>query len=146
MKRRLVAIVFFLVGLSLFLGTNQAAADPVSSADAKAIQAVVRSQLQAFAEDDAAKAFSLATDETRSRIGSADTFMQIIKNDYDPIYRNHDPIFAPAEVIDGNTIQIVRLADRDNVVWIAIYKLERDHGGNWKIQGCELLQTTSVSV
>jgi hypothetical protein len=146
MKRRWLVIMSLLLGLGMPCWTNGVMAASIDDVDAKAIQTVVQSQLNAFAEDDAARAFALATAETRSLIGSADDFLRMIKEEYEPIYRHRRAIYSDPEVIDGNTIQMVRVTDRDNHVWVAIFKMQREADGNWKIDGCQLLQTTSVSV
>ncbi|HEX2531068.1 MAG TPA: DUF4864 domain-containing protein [Burkholderiaceae bacterium] len=146
MKWRLWAILGFLFALEMPLSAPNAAAAPVAPADVKSIRHVVQSQLKALAEDDAAKAFSLATRSTRAQLGSADNFLQLIKEEYSPIYRNRLAIFSEAEIINGNTIQVVRITDRDSHVWVALYQMEREHDGSWKIDGCSLFETTSVSV
>jgi hypothetical protein len=38
------------------------------------------------------------------------------------------------------------LTDRENIVWIAIYEMEQEADGSWKIDGCSLFETTSVSI
>jgi hypothetical protein len=146
-KRRWLVIASLLLGLWVPWGMNGAMAAAVRADDAQAIQTVVQLQLSAIADDDAASAFALATQETRSRIGSADIFLQMIKENYDPLYRSQNAIFSTPEVIDGSIIQIVRVTARDNKVWLAVYKMLRDdNDGTWKIDGCQLLETTSISV
>jgi hypothetical protein len=147
MKRSLLTMLMsLLVGLGMPWWASGAMAAALRSDDARAIQIVVQSQLNALAEDDAPRAFALATSAIRSRIGNADDFLQMIKHDYDPVYRHQRAIFSAPEIIDGNIIELVRLTDRDNRVWVAIYKMEQDNDGSWKIDGCQLLETTSISV
>lgn len=145
MKCRLLAIGSLLVALGLPLGSN-AFAQPVQARDAKHIKAVVKSHLKALAEDDAARAFAAATSETREQLGSAENFLQLIKEEYSPIYHNREAMFVPAEVIDGQTIQVARVTGSDNRVWVAMFRMERDTDHSWKIAGCQLLETTSVSI
>ena len=98
---------------SLPLSPPTLADQVVGAKDAKAIQSVVRSQLQALAEDDAPKAFSLATPGVQSTVGSPDDFLQIIKEDYPPIYRHRSATFSAPEMINGKIISVVRLTDPD---------------------------------
>ena len=138
------------IGLLLGLGASclvgGAMAAGMSPADEKAIHSVVQSQLDALAEDDAASAFALATPATRVQFGNPDNFLHIVKQHYNPIYNHRLALFSDPEVIDGTPIQIVRLTDRDSRVWLAVYRMQRDNDGSWKIDGCQLLETTSISI
>jgi hypothetical protein len=147
MRRRLLGIGLLLVGL---MGPGIVlAAEPVeiTGRDAEAIHAVVQSQLDAFAEDDAAKAFDLSSASTRKLLGSPDRFLRMIKAEYPAIYRHRRAIFLAPQMLDGAALQVVRLTDGDNNVWVAIYRMAfEQQEGKWKIDGCSLLETTSVSV
>jgi hypothetical protein len=144
--KHLLAKVGLLIGLNVSCLICDAMVTAISAADEEAIHAVVQSQLDAFAEDDAVSAFELATPATRVQFGNPDNFLLMVKQHYSPIYRNRLALFSGPEVIEGTTIQIVRLTDRDSRVWLAIYKMLRDDDGSWKIDGCQLLETTSISI
>ena len=144
--KHLLAMTGLLVGLGASCLMSGAMAVEMSAADEEAIHVVVQSQLDAFAEDDAVSAFALATLATRVQFGSPDNFLHMVKQHYNPIYRNRLALFSDPEVIDGTTIQIVRLTDRDSHVWLAVYKMQRQDDGSWKIDGCQLLETTSISI
>lgn len=144
MKRRFIVMLSMLAGLALpFLAV---AADEITQEDKIAIHTVVQSQLDALAEDDAAAAFALATADSRSRLGDPDTFLRIIKEHFTPIYRHQRALFSTPEMIAGRMLQIVRLTDGDNSVWLAVYQMQREQDGKWKIAGCKLVETASVSV
>lgn len=127
-----------------------AAAEPIgdiTTADAIAIHAAVESQLEALAEDDAASAFELTSPTKRMQIGTADNFLRIVKEQYTPIYRPQLVIFSRPQVVDGNAVQIVRLTDDDRHVWVAVFwMLQQEDDSSWKIDGCQLLQTSSMSI
>jgi hypothetical protein len=144
MPRRISIPLEIMLALSVFC--SNAAADPVSGRDAQAIHDVVQSQLNAFSEDDAGRAFSLATEHMRSLIGTPDRFLKMIKDQYPPVYRNRLALFSEPERIDGHTVVIVRLTDKDNLVWLAVYELTREVDGAWKIEGCNLIETATVSI
>lgn len=146
MKRQWLATVSLLFVLANPFWNANAMAEAVNAADAKSIQAVVQSQLIALANDDADRAFALTTVSTRAIIGNADNFLQMIKEEFAPIYHNRRAIFSPAEIIEGDMLQVVRITDDENHVWVAIYRMERDEDGYWKIDDCRLLETTSTSV
>jgi hypothetical protein len=145
--KRLFAIATLLIGLGAPWGTL--GAEPIADitpADAIAIRAVVQSQLEALAEDDATSAFELTTPTKRMQIGSADNFLRMIKEQYTPIYRPRLALFSKPQVIDGNAIQVVRLTDDDRHVWVAIFWMQQEEDSNWKIDGCQLLETSSLSI
>ena len=144
--KRLLILAGLLVGLSGAWCPHAMAVDAITTADATAIHETVQSQLDALANDDAASAFELATSEKRMLIGSADNFLRLIKEQYNPIYRHQRVIFSRPEVIDGDAIQIVRVTDSDSRVWLAIFWMQQEEDSSWKIDGCQLLETTSVSV
>ena len=118
----------------------------LTSDDVNAIHAAVQSQLDALAQDDAARAFDLATSEKRMQVGTPDNFLRMMKYQYTPIYRNLGVIFSMPEVLDGDPIQAVRITDGDGHVWLAIFWMQRDQDTKWKIDGCQLFETDSVSI
>jgi hypothetical protein len=146
MKRRLFVMAGLVAGLAAPWWSGGALALGVSAADAKAIRATVQSQLEAFAQDDAVRAFGLATESARMQVGSPDNFLRMVREHYTPIYRNRLALFSVPEVIHGKTVLMVRLTDSDGRVWLAIYQMQQETDRSWKVDGCQLLQTSSVSV
>lgn len=146
--KRLFAIATLLIGLAAPWGTVGAEqpASEITTEDAIAIRSVVQSQLEALAEDDATSAFELTTPTKRMQIGSADNFLRMIKEQYTPIYRPRLALFSKPQIIDGNAIQVVRLTGDDRHVWVAIFWMEQGEDSDWKIDGCQLLETTSLSI
>lgn len=145
MKRMLIT-----AGLVVALGapwwTPAQAIDDITTADAIAIHEVVQSQLEALSNDDAASAFELATPEKRMLIGSPDNFLRLIKEEYNPIYRYQRVMFSRPEVVNGDAIQIVRVTDGYSRVWLAVFWMQQGEDSSWRIDGCQLLETTSVSI
>ena len=135
--------IHWLLGLMLigWAGATPAQVNSVSVADATAIRAVVEAQLDAFAQDDAGKAFALAAPQIQLMFGNAQTFMRMVKTGYPAVYRPASVIFLKPEVIDGDTMQLVQLSDQEGVVWIAAYRMQRQNNKQWRINGCELEQS-----
>jgi hypothetical protein len=50
--------------------------------------------------------------------------------------------FLEGAVIDGNVIQPLRLIAPDNTVQVALYTMEKQKDGRWKISGCVLAPST----
>ena len=144
--RQMLAKASLIIALAFPWWSSAEAIDDITTADAIAIHQVVQSQLEALSNDDAASAFELATPEKRMLIGSPDNFLRLIKEEYNPIYRYQRVIFSRPEVVDGDAIQMVRVTDGYSRVWVAIFWMLEGDDGNWRIDGCQLLETTSVSV
>jgi hypothetical protein len=115
-----------------------AAQDAVSPGDARALREVIEAQLDAFARDDAASAFSLATPGIRETFGSADNFMAMVRKSYAVVYRPKSVAFEPPVIIDGLVVQPVRMTDAEGRGWIALYPMQRQPDGSWRTNGCQL--------
>ncbi|MGE5649018.1 DUF4864 domain-containing protein [Noviherbaspirillum sp. UKPF54] len=144
--KRFLAMAGLLAGLLAPWWSSAAAVDGITTADAIAIHEAVQSQLDALAKDDAASAFEQATPEKRMLIGSPDNFLRLMKEQYNPIYRHQRVIFSHPEVVDGDAIQVVRVTDSESRVWLAIFWMQQEEDSSWKIDGCQLVETTSVSI
>jgi hypothetical protein len=70
------------LGLSLGLTGAAAFADDVPAALAVKARAVVQAQLDAFAADDARRAFLLASPGARRHLGSPDNFINLVRKRY----------------------------------------------------------------
>ena len=129
---RLFALLFaFLIVFAL-----PAAADD----DVAAAQAIIRSQVAAFARDDATAAYSYAAPGIHEMIPQADAFLGMVKHSYAPVYRHKSFEFGEARVADGQIAQRVHIIDADGVPWEALYTLEYESDGSVKITGCTLLK------
>ena len=130
--------------LAVMLYTACAAAD-IENRDAQAIRDVVSEQLDAFARDDATRAFSYATPEIRSQFGTADAFMTMVRKSYPAVYRPRSVQFEKPANIAGEIIQPVRLTDAEGRAWLALYPMQRDRNGTWRINGCQLARAAGVA-
>ena len=127
------------LAFALALFAAAASAQPaLNDADAAAIKAVITEQIDAFKRDDGAAAFSLAAPGIRAKFGSHEVFMQMVRDAYPAVYRPDWIYFEPPEVIDDMVLQPVRLTDADGRAWIALYPMERQPDGVWRINGCQL--------
>jgi len=145
MISRAAWMLFLLAVLALGAG-HVAQAAPVAAGDAQAIREAVQSQLDAFADDDAVTAFELATTSVRTLFGDADHLLQIIKRQFPPVYRHRDVVFSIPEIVGGRALQLVRLTDAECQVWVAVFVMQQETSGSWRIDGCKLVKTNSVSV
>ncbi|MET4204324.1 DUF4864 domain-containing protein [Bradyrhizobium sp. LA6.12] len=115
-------------------------AAPACAADVTAAQGVIRAQEQAFARDDAAAAYSHAAPAIREIFPAPDIFMSMVQNGYAPVYRHKSFEFGESRS-EGNWIsQHVHIIDANGEAWEALYTLEQQADGSYKITGCSLLK------
>ena len=113
-----------------------AQAQTVTPEDARAVRAVIEAQLDAFKRDDAARAFSYATPGIREMFGTPENFVAMVRDQYAVVYRPASVDFGKADVVDGEVVQIVVFTDREGLAWLALYPMERQADGAWRINGC----------
>ena len=131
------------LGLALALMTPVAASAEKAPAEAKAL---IERQLQAFANDDAAGAYALASPAIRALFPDAATFMAMVRKTYQPVYRHRSVEFGEASVEADKIDQTVTLVDEENEVWKALYRLERQPDGAWLTNGCILVRSTESAL
>ena len=118
--------------------TKSAQAAEVLREDALAIRAVITDQLDAFTHDDALRAFSLATTSIRAQFGTPEVFMNMVRTAYPVVYRPQAVQFEQPIVVEGEVIQPVRMTDAEGRAWVALYPMQRQADGGWRINGCQL--------
>ena len=128
----------FLLALLLVGASTALPAAEVAREDALAIRAVITEQLDAFTRDDAPRAFSLATTGIRAQFGTPDAFMNMVRSAYPVVYRRKTVQFEQPVVVEGEIIQPVRMTDAEGRAWIALYPMQREAAGGWRINGCQL--------
>ena len=128
--RAFALIVCLLMGLA---APPAWAGDDVTTA-----QTIIRSQEQAFAHDDAAAAYSYAAPALHAMFPDADLFLSMVRGGYAPVYRHKSFEFGEGRAADGKIAQTVRIIDADGNPWDALYTLEQQPDGSWKITGCML--------
>ena len=134
MSRLLVALC-----LTWALGASPpAAAQPVSSDDARSARAIVSAQLEAFARDDAKRAFSYAAPSIREMFGTPERFLAMVRAGYPVVYRASGVTFLIPLRVEGQLFQGVHLTDAAGTLWLATYRLERQPDGSWRIAGCDV--------
>ena len=128
--RVLLVLIFVLLGGASARATN----------DVAAAQGVIRAQEQAFVRGDAAAAYSYAAPAIRELFPTPDIFMSMVQDGYAPVYRHKSFEFGETKV-EGSWIgQRVHIVDANGEAWEALYTLEQQPDGSYKITGCSLLK------
>ena len=128
--RAIALLVVFLIGLG----------SPAFADDVAAAQSVIRAQEQAFGRDDSAAAYSHAAPSIQQIFPEADIFMQMVRQAYPPVYRHKSFEFGEARAAGGQIAQHVHIVDANGEAWEALYTLEQQPDGSFKITGCSLLK------
>ena len=111
-------------------------------AEWKAIEKVIEQQRNALIAGDGAKAMAFATPALRGQFGTPENFLRMVRNGYAALLDARATRFLEGAVIEGSVIQPLRLILPDNTVLVAIYQMEKQQDGHWKIAGCVLAPST----
>ena len=120
--------------------TGAAHAAEVPAADAKAARAVIEGQLAALAADDAKRAFGYATPALREQFGTPENFIEMVRTSYPVVYRPQSVAFLKPQWLAGELVQGVHMSDEQGVLWLALYRLQRQKNKSWRISACQLVQ------
>lgn len=117
------------------------AASAVEDADRDAVRGTIERQIEAFRRDDGEAAYAFAAPGIRQLFPTVERFMSMVREGYRPVYRPRSVAFGATEATaEGGLRQSVEIRDGDGMDWVALYTLEKDADGAWKITGCVLLK------
>jgi hypothetical protein len=131
---------FTLIGLLLALaaGAAPAVAQDLSEADRSAIRDTIQAQVEAFRRDDGEAAFGLASPSIQGMFGSAETFMDMVRQGYRPVYRPRAFDFSEIVTLNGQITQKVHVVGPDGRPVTAFYPMTQLPDGTWRVNGCYL--------
>ena len=89
---------------------------------------------------DAAAAYGYAAPAIRGLFPQPEIFANMVRNGYALVHRHRSFEFGEGRAVDGVIAQKVHIVDADGVAWEALYTLERQPDGSFKITGCSLLK------
>jgi ketosteroid isomerase-like protein len=135
-------VFVLLASLSFGLATVARAAS-----DQDQIKTVIEEQLNAFAVDDGATALTYAAPMVKQIFRTPEQFMAMVKKGYQPVYRNSARLFG--DVFQdglGRPAMRVVLTGADGKRYEAMYAMEKQADGTWKIAGCVILAIPAQEV
>ncbi|WP_375460072.1 DUF4864 domain-containing protein [uncultured Enterovirga sp.] len=132
------------LALAVTLGAGSLAA--LEDADRSAARSVIEKQIDAFRRDDAAAAFGLAAPSIQGMFPTQELFLDMVRRGYAPVYRPRSFEFGPVRESGEGIEQAVRVQDGEGVDWDAVYSLERQPDGTWRISGCRLVKRPGEAV
>lgn len=110
-------------------------------------QVTIDNQIRAFLADREADAYSYAAPNVRMIFPTLESFMGMVKGGYQPVHRPRSWDFARTRTdADGSVFQEVLITDQAGANWAALYTLQKQPDGSWKISGVALRKSDAVSM
>lgn len=141
--------LFRLLAFVTLLAVSPALAQSPSNLPApekRAIRSVIEAQMSAFQSDDGERAFGYASPHIRGLFRTADNFMSMVRKGYQPVYRPRDTRFGDLVDIDTTLIQKVYVTGPDGHPALALYVMEKQADGTWRINGCMIAEPDDEAV
>src|SRR5215207_4585263 len=116
-------------------------AQSISETEKTEFQRIITAQISAFRADDGPTAYSFAAPVVRNIFPTPEIFMSMVKRGYSPVYRPQSFNFTEA-LIDpmGRPAQKMLVVGPDGKTYEALYSMEKQPDGTWRISGCTLLE------
>ena len=132
----------FLLAVALLLPAAALAGD----AEIKAAQGTIEAQLKAFQVGDGALAYSYAAPTIQRIFPTADIFMGMVESAYQPVRNPRNYAFGKVQEMGANSIvQQVLITGADGKEYEAVYTLELQPDGIYRITGVSLRASNSLS-
>ena len=133
---------FVTVAMALFVASAAAAQPVPAAADWKEIRTVIAAQRDALVSGAGERAFAYAAPGIQRHFGDVDTFMRMVRQSYGALIDARYVEFLEGAVIGGDVVQPLRLVMTDGTVWVAIYGMQRQAEGSWRIASCVIAPST----
>ena len=116
-------------------------AQSISETEKSEFQRIITAQISAFRADDGPTAYSFAAPVVRNIFPTPEIFMSMVKQGYPQVYRPQAFNFTEA-LIDplGRPAQKMLVVGPDGKTYEALYSMEKQPDGTWRISGCTLLE------
>lgn len=127
-----------LLFLACLIATDARAADEAAR---DAARATVERQIEAFRRDDAATAYAQAAPQIQSLFPSPENFLAMVRQGYGAVYRARR--FSVDRIEDAGDDGLalgVTIQDEAGADWAALYSLQKQPDGAWRITGCRLVK------
>ncbi|MBT9310583.1 DUF4864 domain-containing protein [Leptothoe kymatousa TAU-MAC 1615] len=111
----------------------------MSTHDKHAIRSIVERQLQAFQDNDATTAFSLASPELQRQLRQPHAFMEMVRTHYQPVYSPRAVIFEGIVHIQKRPTLQMMVMTKGGTLVRALYMMQQQADSTWRIAGCQLL-------
>lgn len=128
-----------LLAAGLWLAPAQAGEAEISAA-----QSAIDGQLRAFLADDFEGAYAFAAPGIKRMFPTVQSFMAMVESGYAPVRRPRNYAFGRSEERGDTIVQHVLLVGPDGKDYEAVYTLERQPDGSFRITGCSLRASSAL--
>lgn len=135
-----------ITALLLMLAGPVWAQSAITADDQAAIRGVVTRQIEAFKRDDGEAAFAFASPHIQEQFGDPGRFLDMVRRAYPAVHRPRSVDFSELLVGAGTIVQQVELVGPDGQAELALYSMQRDTTGRWRIDGCILAQSARIGI
>ena len=129
------------IAVLLLLAGSAGAQTP---ADRQAIVGAIAGQIDAFRRDDGPAAFAFASPDVRQKFQTPDRFMDTVRRGYQPVYRPRGVTYGAETQQGEHIVQQVEVVGPDGRAYQALYYMIQDSDGVWRIDACELTDSTAI--
>lgn len=102
-------------------------------------RSIIGRQIEAFLNDDAAAAYSFASPAIQHKFVNKDTFFDMVKKSYSPVYRPGNYAFGRSRIAGDYVYQEVIINDVAGEDWTAVYGLQKQEDGSYRINGVQIV-------
>ena len=136
------------LALSLIIASGIVASSAMTNAQQPdELKSIISRQIEAFRNDDGVTAFGFASLRLRAIFQSPDRFMDMVRRQYEPVYRPETFQFGQTSLeTAGRPVQIVDIVDQRGRLWRALYAFVKHPDGTWRIAGVQLQQVPGDNV
>jgi len=134
-----------IITLTLFMAHSLAKSENLLENDILETQNIIESQIKAFLDEDAEKAFSYAAPIIKLKFNNPEQFMTMVKNYYEPVYNPKHYYFVDSQYFEGSIYHQLQVISQSNISYLATYSLIRENE-EWKISGCAVYPMTQESI
>ena len=122
------------------------AAVHAGEAEVKAAQDVIDGQLKAFQAGDKDLAYSFAAPSIKNAFRTPEIFMNMVANGYRPVAQPRSYSFGQAEEDGASVAQRVMITGPDGKDYEALYRLEKQPDGSFKINAVSLRAASTLTM
>ena len=118
---------------------------PARADDAATARLIIERQINAFLADDMATAYSFDAPSIKRMYPDESRFFEMVRRGYQPVYRPGNFAFGRVKIApDGSgLVQEVLIQGPDGQDWTALYSLERQPDGSFKINGVQMIKAAA---